>query len=283
MIPERANVSALASFIKEREAVRIKHDAHAPKPWTKDSILQQYRFCNVHREDDTVTKWIATYWRNPHKGEPDNWFAMAVARWINWPETLADIGYPVPWRPDRIVERIKRRQTRGDKVWTGAYMIGTQGNAKDKPAFIIQDVLDPLWQARKGLRPREGDTLESFAKRVVSVKNQGRFMVGQIVADMKYDKHSPLWNAKDWHTWAISGPGSRRGLNRVYGRDKDTAWPEQEWHDHLLILAAAIEPMLKPYAIELHAQDLQNCLCEFDKYERTRLGEGRPRSSYPGV
>ena len=33
----------------------------------------------------------------------------------------------------------------------------------------------------------------------------------------------------------------------------------------------------------IHAQDLQNCLCEFDKYERVRLNEGRPRSNYPGL
>ena len=33
----------------------------------------------------------------------------------------------------------------------------------------------------------------------------------------------------------------------------------------------------------IHAQALQNCLCEFDKYERVRLGEGRPRNNYPGI
>jgi hypothetical protein len=31
---------------------------------------------------------------------------------------------------------------------------------------------------------------------------------------------------------------------------------------------------------DLTLMDIQNCLCEFDKYERVRLGEGRPRSYY---
>jgi hypothetical protein len=31
---------------------------------------------------------------------------------------------------------------------------------------------------------------------------------------------------------------------------------------------------------DLHAQDIQNCLCEFDKYERVRLGEGTPKQLY---
>lgn len=34
---------------------------------------------------------------------------------------------------------------------------------------------------------------------------------------------------------------------------------------------------------KLCAQDIQNCLCEFDKYERVRLGEGAPKQRYPGV
>jgi hypothetical protein len=31
---------------------------------------------------------------------------------------------------------------------------------------------------------------------------------------------------------------------------------------------------------DLHAQDLQNCLCEFDKFERARLGEGKPKRKF---
>ena len=31
---------------------------------------------------------------------------------------------------------------------------------------------------------------------------------------------------------------------------------------------------------DLHAADLQNCLCEFDKMERVRLGEGKPKRRF---
>ncbi len=30
----------------------------------------------------------------------------------------------------------------------------------------------------------------------------------------------------------------------------------------------------------LELRDIEHSLCEFDKYERVRLGEGRPRSMY---
>jgi hypothetical protein len=88
--------------------------------------------------------------------------------------------------------------------------------------------------------------------------------------------------ASDWWTWAVSGPGSRRGLNRVVGRAKDTNWSEKAWKDTLVVLQKEVAVLLPPWMDRLHAQDLQNCLCEFDKYERVRLGEGRPRSLYAG-
>lgn len=280
-------------FVKERHAIYVRRFIDKkPKPWTNDPILQQYRFCNVYRELDTVTKWIADNWRDPNEGQPDLWFAMAVARWNNWPDTLDQVGFPLPWSPLKFERVLKDRARAGEKVWTGAYLIGTQGNAKDKAAFIAQDVLTPLWEQRAELRPRKGDTLESFARRIENVKNQGRFMVGQIVADIKYDKLSPLYyknGCKDWWTFAMPGPGSCRGVNRIYGTEFDrgmTAFKERQWHKLTLQLRDLINNELvkkKHLPEEIHAADVNNCCCEWDKYERTLWEEGRPRAGYPGI
>jgi hypothetical protein len=273
-------VNALVKFIDERMRILVKRKEGLPKPWTKDPILQRYRFCNVQREDDTVTQWIANNWRTPHASEPDLWFVMAVARWINWPDTLAAIGYPLPWFPGSVINALKKRKTAGHKVWTGAYMIGTQGNAIDKPQFIVRDVLDRAYLHREKLRPRQGDTLASFASRLLQQYAFKGFMAGQVIADVKYTGF--LLDAADWFTWAASGPGSRRGLNRMCELGKDEAWREVDWLATLHDLQDRINGRFM-VAPKLHAQDLQNCLCEFDKYERVRLGEGRPRSTYDGT
>ena len=61
-------------------------------------------------------------------------------------------------------------------------------------------------------------------------------------------------------------------------------WKEAEWKYFIDKLRRDIAPLIHTAGMpSLHAQDLQNCLCEFDKYERVRLGEGRPKSTYPGV
>jgi hypothetical protein len=99
-------------------------------------------------------------------------------------------------------------------------------------------------------------------------------MGGQIVADLKYV--APLRHAADWHTFAAPGPGSRRGLNRVLGRPVNARWKDDEWRCELRRLHNSLQPQLEGTGLgELHAQCLQNCLCELDKYERARARRHR--------
>lgn len=271
----------LWAFIQERHNIYLRKQAGLPKPWTQDKILGSYRFCNMYRELDSVTQWVRKMWREPFHDDIDLWFAMVVARLINWPDTLGLIGYPVPYDPAQFTDVVHKQQDRGKKAFSGAYIVSTNGHSMDKADYLDRYVLRPLWENRDKIRPREGDSLESFFGRLNCYNGMGSFMTGQVIADTKYVGY--LFNAPDWWAWAASGPGSRRGLNRVTSRPVDASWPGGSWHKALSELKDAIDPLVAGVQWpEFHAQDLQNCLCEFDKYERTRLGEGKPRSSYPG-
>jgi hypothetical protein len=277
------HVYPFVSFIKERDLIWKRRRNGRPKPWTDDPILQNFRFCNVLRERDTVTQWIAKNWRDPHNAHPDLWFAMAFARLFNRVETLEAVGFPLPWRPKQIKDHLLGQQVAGFTIFSGAYIVSTNGVRKGKIEYLIDDVLQPLWARRKMIRPESHMSLHQFACRLQTANGFKGFMAGQVVADVKYAPGSPLYNAADWDIWAVSGPGSRRGMNRVMGRDVDARVSEEQWLNELGELRTEI---LKPHhgvVFSLHAQDVQNCLCEFDKYERTRLGQGRPRCTYPGV
>lgn len=276
----------LYALVKERHNVTLKRAAGLPKPWTTDIILQTYRFPNMFRELDKVTKWIADNWRIPNATEPDVWFAMAVARFCNWPESLAEIGYPVPWVPGRYIDALEARKARGDKVFTGAYVLAAGGEGGSKIRYIAEKVLSNMWTRRNDLRPTPRDTLASFYERIHDCHGVGTFMAAQIIADAKYT--DPLLDAPDWWTWAAPGPGSCRGLNRLVGRPVNASWKHEEW---LRLINRLREKVTADFAREgllskgfpvPHAQDSQGFCCEYDKYERTRLGEGTPRSLYPG-
>jgi hypothetical protein len=97
----------------------------------------------------------------------------------------------------------------------------------------------------------------------------GSFMAAQVIADMKYTKLFTPEKTEDWHTFAASGPGSRRGLNLLLGAEIEQPWTEKDWHQQLIGVRNTILPMFIELGWELpHAQDVQNMLCEFSKYKR---------------
>lgn len=265
-------------WIAERLKILERKRLCEPKPWTDDVILQSYRFCNVRREDDTVTEWVRVNWRNPNIKDKDLFFAMIVARLFNLPETLQAIGYPVPWnlKSNRVGRILRQRRQAGFKVFNAAYIVSTNGISTDKVDYLLDHVLQPAWQQRESLRPKAGDTLNEFHSRLIQCNGLGSFIAAQVIADTKHC--AKLRKAADWLSFAASGPGSRRGLNRLLGRPHNAAWTEKAWRTAFAPVAAMC---YRHYSID--AQDTQNCLCEYDKYCRVLHGQGRPKRKYPGA
>ena len=195
----------LFAFIKERYAILKRRQAGSPKPWTKDPILQGYRFCNVYREDDTVTQWIKENWRDPNTNDPDVWFAMTVARFVNWPDSLAEIGYPAPWTDDmaqKFIHVLSDRKEAGKKVFTGAYVIHAVKGSKI--GHLAYDIFTPLWERRDYIFDGRG-SCALFNMRLMEMEGFGSFMAGQVTCDTKYTRM--LDTTLDWWDFATPGPG----------------------------------------------------------------------------
>lgn len=272
-------IDRLFAFAKERYAIYQRRLKGAGAPWTEDPILRDYRFCNVYREDDRVTAWIRDNWRKPNDEDPDLWFAMCVARLFNQPESLAVISYPVPFDKVKFSRKIVNHKRAGGKCFNAAYIVSTAGFAMDKIAYVTNHIIEPLWKARERLRPVETDTLNSYHMSLGQMQGFGSFMTAQVIADLKY--HEPLLNAKDWETFAASGPGSRRGLNYVLGKNRKDPWEEDKWRLELNRLREKLLPMFaKAKMPKPHAQDVQNLLCEWSKYWRAAIEGKMPKQKY---
>src|SRR5271165_106791 len=210
---DQEKLDLLNYFIKERESIRIKKEAAEPWPWTQDPILQKNKFCNIFRECDKTSRWIAKNWREPHATDPDLWFAFVIARRVlNWPASMEALGYPVPWNKDHFLKVTKDLQQSGGKTFDTAYQLLVQGQKGDNVENMIKHILDRLWNDRQNIRPRSNYTLRSFYTRLYSYKYMGSFYTGQVIADLKY---AQMKDAEDWETFAVPGPGSMRGLNIV--------------------------------------------------------------------
>jgi len=262
-------------FIDERERIRKRKESGKAR-LTNDPILRKYRFCNIERENDRVTRWIAKNWRS--YDDPNVWHAMIIARFINWPNTLEYCGYPEPWTTSRKPEfaiKLKDMEKHGSRIFTGAYIVSTNGATGSKVDHVL-GLFDRAWiDLHKRIAARR--TCQTFYEALRGVNGIGSFMAAQVVADVKYT--NMLCHAPDWMNFVAPGPGSQRGLNRIRGEELHAQWTNDAFAKSLYQLREEAARML-PMVGKLHLQDLQNCLCEFDKYERVLHNQGKPRSMY---
>lgn len=269
-------VSNLVRFIKARERHRVARET-GKKILRPDPIIREFRFCNVRRNDDRVTKWVHANYLERWRDHEFLWFALIVARLFNNEPTLASIADSVlPFKIGTMKKTLQKRKAAGQKNFNAAYIVSTNGLAMDKIDYVLDLVLNPMWQARKLIsRDMQVGQLANAHLLLEQQNGLGSFMAAQVLADLKY-AHPIRW--VDFHTFAASGPGSRRGLNRVLGQPINTPCSESNFRAILAQLRDAVNARLG--TDPLTAQDIQNCLCEFDKYERARLGEGKPKQKY---
>ncbi len=264
----------LIHWINERYSIYAKRMNGVQPPWTSDTILQSYRFCNVHRENDKVTKWVARNWRNENATHSNLTAAMTLARMFNLPDHLVELQPFISWDLDDMCRVSKDRRARGEKCFNGAYLITTCGVKMDKIDYVYR-VVNDVYKDRV-LRTPCYVTLADYHSRLTNVKGLGDFLAAQIIADLKNTPGHPLQDAADHLTWCAPGPGSMRGLKRLVG---STGVTRGSFMGVALAMWGRIRDRLNPMP-GIDMQDFQNCLCEFDKYDRTYLGEGKPKQRY---
>ena len=272
-------IDRLVQWILERERIRLLKESNAAQPWTEDPILRTYRFCNVRRMDDLVSKWLLKTWFEPYFNHPNMIYAVALARFINNPDSLKLITESVfkTGKPDfnEVKTKLRKHRDSGETVFNGAYMV--RGNdGQDKIECVVDHYVSPLVDLP--LSKLTTNSMKVAWGQFRSYYGFGSFMAGQVVADLR-------WAVKGWWgdrmDWAPIGPGSNRGMARLYEEPANPPYKQEDFCECLIWLIKELQKHL-PDKIHsrLEAHDYQNCLCEFDKYERTLWGEGKPKQLY---
>lgn len=274
MVHMKPRLATLVHWINERWSIHRAKESGKRPPWTMDKILAQYRFCNVHRENDKVTRWLKQNWRDPYAKHPDLLGAMVLARMLNRIETLEYIEFP----HHGFVLTFKRLQDwreMGNKVFSAAYLITTCGVKMDKLDYVERVVMDACKLPGQTI---PGWTCEQYHRVLMTVMGLGTFLAAQVIADLKNTPGHQLSKAKDFSTWAAMGPGSRRGLKAL--REEDGYdYREREALQHMAEYWRRVAPNLN-HMPPIDMQDFQSCLCEFSKYLRTKEGRGTPKQLY---
>lgn len=245
-------------WVNMREYIRLRREAGDPAPWSSDAIFQKYHFCNIRREDDRGTKEI-------HQAAADLCVPLGelpefytAARLFNKADTVIDY-----W--SKGINYVKDRRDEGAKIFHTAYVVSTCGVSMDKIDYVervVTDVANSLIST---------DTCLHAFNCLRRVNGLGSFLAGQIVADLKNDRY--LAGAHDYRSFAVMGPGSKKGMDFIYG----PGTTERNFRDRMDKLRDDTTGQI-PY---LHGQDLQNCLCEFSKYIRYARDLPGRRRTYP--
>lgn len=153
---------------------------------------------------------------------------------------------------------------------------------------------DWLQTAKHMLFYREsGDTaitLEGTWFWLIKSHGLGPFMAYEIVTDLRHT--ALLDRAPDILTWANPGPGALRGAARVLGSSKETFRPggrrrmsKASVEDALSLMRDLVEKSRDPryWPADWPAWEMreaEHTLCEFDKWQRAKLNQGRPKQIF---
>ena len=211
--------------------------------------------------------------------------ACVFRRFGTW-EFSERLGFITKWDPKKVETTARRALDRKERVFTGAYNVPNMGLSLPKEKVVVWNTLDPIWKARKELVEvaRKTNSLEETHRAFLPFPSWGGsgFMAYEIVSDLRWTK--VLCEAKDVLTWANPGVGARRGLNRLYGRLFDKGCSAEQCLSEMREIFPVLKDVWEAQGIEewghLEMREIEHSLCEFDKYERVRLGQGRPRSTF---
>jgi len=272
---------------KERYLIKLRRDANKPPPWTKDPILREWRFTNVHREDDRTTVWFRENLRKPlstavFESHYSNealikvLAATLIFRWFNRIETGERIKDLIlgEWN----TEEARRRLTGISPVVTGAYIIkaGDGVSKLDGILDCIDEALPQLPRMVQRWSALDPITLEAAWADIKELHFMGGFMAYEVVTDLRW---TPLLEcATDIMTWGNLGPGAIRGIGRVIANNPLLFVNSKKNQKEMLGYMAELLAMSQSWDYwpqdwpkwEMH--EVEMWLCEYAKYCNAKDG-----------
>lgn len=311
------NIDNLFWFIIKRYRIHVRKDIlNRPYPWTNDPVLQKYKFTNVFREDDRVSRalidQVSTNSELSLEEKILNTFFFRV--WNN-PLTFRDFGGP--WNKEQIYnglalkEKVRKRYRALLKKdpkrlwWSNAYNMGGtkrmlgypsingpdegDGNCyeSDIPlrVFHIGPWLKECYTVKKLLKAKSQQKAFEAIKEIPGFSN---FLAYQVFVDLTYIEDYKFSE----NEFVVAGPGCQHGLDLVFTDFDGMTYEESLFYlrDNIAeVFSEAGHPEWNPERLFRHRDEsdrclnimsLENCFCELSKYVRAVTGTGRPHNRY---
>jgi hypothetical protein len=252
-------------------------------PWTDDSILQHYKFCNVYRASDRVSQFMlrdVIYKEEPCLSE-DKLFQITAFRTFSrestWNSVREYLGH-APTLDDlagnAFSRALKYAKDQNGGLYTGAFILCAT-NAYGQPAKYLNHVelfRDMFLNTGLAKKLLNAQSLYEVYALLHQYPLMGDFMSYQTAIDLNY---SDLINFEE-NDFVKAGPGSLRGIKKAFEDSNGNSpeeiimWMVDHQDEEFERLGLTFHGL---FGRKLHAIDCQGLFCELDKYCRIALPE----------
>lgn len=280
----------------------------APCPWTEDPILRDYKFTNVYRELDRNSQWqIRNIILDPLLSLTNLVWKTMVFRYFNNPATFEFAQERYCWKAgipdydqydeDRFAEMIAAYRASGNNPYTTAYLINSMATPGKPRDYCYTHLVVPTLHQRLGELIRTvlaAETPEQIIRFLRTLPSSATFIAHEFYQDFtyisRYTTRRFMRFTQDDYTNV--GPGASIGLRLIFPslkRQVDGIYRlRDESRDELAKLGDF--PYLHwdragwRYRVsrvgEITLHQVEMWLCEYQKYWKMRIGEGKQRSVF---
>lgn len=287
-----------------------------PPPWTKNRILRDYKFTNVYRELDRSSQWqIQNILLDESLTLKDLIWKMMVYRFFNNPQTF-ETGKHI-WRngiPDydeynveTFADFIYSVRKSGINPFTNAYYINSDAASGKGRDYCYTKVIIPHLHDninRLIIEVKKASTPEDIIVFLKTIPGVADFMAHEFYQDFTYiPKYTNREFMKfDQNDFTLVGPGASVGIRLIF--------PSLNYNEQIkgiYVLRDIASEKLKEISIKkgeemqfvywdknnkkyeitkkcnLTLHQIEMWLCEFSKYWKMKIGEGKKRIRFtPG-
>lgn len=291
------NYELLKYYIKERYNIMLKKESGQPKPWTDDEILQNYRFTNVRREHDKVTKWVINNIVNADISYRDKILNLILFRTHNRIETGEVLELPIVFDDDFSPEDYREKCSFDMPYFTAVFQTvifnhqmkcyspnGDETLGALNPFWFIKYLIDTNF-VENYLMPEYlmDKTPKYVCNKLTDLKYIGRFYANQFYIDFTYVEEFPFSE----NHFIIAGPGCEAGLKILFENfdgltlEEALVWTKDKLNKDVDFDEIFVD--LPAYDQCMNITCLEHVFCEYFKYFKTHNGTGRLKQRYPGL
>jgi hypothetical protein len=263
-------------FAAERQNVFFKRINGESFPWTKDKILNKYKFTNVYRATDRVSQYLIknVIYKGSQKPE-EVFFRLILFKIFNristWEVLEFELGkisfkdYSFK-RYDKVLSEVIKN---GIPIYSAAYIMasGRSTFGYERKHQNHLRLIEMMIKEKVPYKLQHSKSMNEAYNLLHSYPTIGDFLAYQYVTDINY---STLTNFSEME-FVKAGPGARDGILKCFKNFGDYSF-----EDIIKLMADNQETEFERLNLDfknlwgrnLQLIDCQNIFCEVDKYSR---------------